>query len=287
MNILNFFHNIINTVFLIMLKNGSAPGRIKLLLTYLRITLKFVTLNNIIKIKPGIETIFGYKIKILNYLGFYRLFTDIFILKDYHIGNLDKGFIIDCGSNIGMSILFLKLYYPDSKILSFEPDEKVFAILKNNLETNNIKNVDLVNAGLYNREGKIKFYSSAEEDGALGSTMTKGLFEHDIEIKEKEVTAVKLSKYVNEPVDLLKMDIEGVEYVVLKDLSETGKLRFIKEIVMEYHYSNNNVENDLTSILNLLKDGGFRFVINSQMTPPYFMYKNKPFTLILYAYRYN
>ena len=38
--------------------------------------------------------------------------------------------ILDCGSNIGMSILFFKMLYPGARIIGFEPDPDTFEILR-------------------------------------------------------------------------------------------------------------------------------------------------------------
>jgi hypothetical protein len=35
-------------------------------------------------------------------------------------------FIIDCGSNIGLSIIYFKRQYPNARIIGFEPDPMIF-----------------------------------------------------------------------------------------------------------------------------------------------------------------
>jgi hypothetical protein len=55
---------------------------------------------------------------------------------------------------------------------------------------------------------------------------------------DKNVLALNcdlLSKYVDRPVDFLKLDIEGAEGLVFQDLVCADKLKFIKEIVIEFH----------------------------------------------------
>jgi tRNA1(Val) A37 N6-methylase TrmN6 len=56
-------------------------------------------------------------------------------------------YIIDCGSHIGISIMFFKKHYPDSTILSFEPDPDIFQLLKKNITINKLNNVTLINKG--------------------------------------------------------------------------------------------------------------------------------------------
>jgi FkbM family methyltransferase len=41
--------------------------------------------------------------------------------------------IIDCGGNIGLSVLYFKYLFPNSVITVFEPSPPVFEILKENI----------------------------------------------------------------------------------------------------------------------------------------------------------
>ena len=75
-----------------------------------------------------------YLIKFQNPQAF--LFSMIEIFKEniyFFEANNEKPLIIDCGSYIGTSILFFKIHYPDSRIISFEPDEENFKILSDNI----------------------------------------------------------------------------------------------------------------------------------------------------------
>ena len=56
-----------------------------------------------------------------------------------------------------------------------------------------------------------------------------------------------LSTYLTEPVDFLKMDIEGAEDQVLKDLNETGKLALVREIVLNTIITSLRVRTSLVS----------------------------------------
>ena len=37
-----------------------------------------------------------------------------------------KPYIVDCGANIGLSIIYFKQLFPNAEIVAFEPDEKIF-----------------------------------------------------------------------------------------------------------------------------------------------------------------
>ncbi|KKU91966.1 MAG: Methyltransferase FkbM family [Microgenomates group bacterium GW2011_GWA1_48_10] len=130
-------------------------------------------------------------------------------------------YIIDAGANVGSVTLELKKHYPQAKIVAIEPSPETFKILREN--TKDLKNVQLVNAALSNHRGKIKLFVSRTgpsffSDGPLRDTTVPSFWHKDKKIKIISVPAVLLSDYVKQPIDLLKMDIEGDETKVLKKL---------------------------------------------------------------------
>ena len=67
----------------------------------------------------------GYRVAYLGAWNIRYLFNETFVNAQYYFeSDNDWPTIIDCGSNIGMSVLFFKRLYPQSKIIAFEPDPK-------------------------------------------------------------------------------------------------------------------------------------------------------------------
>ena len=86
----------------------------------------------------------GYRIRITDGKSFYIQCKDEFIHQIYHFESARKDpFIIDGGSNIGVSILYFKQLYPAARIIGFEPDPAVFKMLEENLAVNGIENVNV------------------------------------------------------------------------------------------------------------------------------------------------
>lgn len=158
--------------------------------------------------------------------------------------------IIDCGTNIGLSIIYFNKLYPNSSIIGFEADPDLYKICQKNLETFKIKNVQLENVAVWNSEGVVNFKS----DNNLGGKITSESY-HE---KLVEVKAVKLSKYLDRKVDFLKIDIEGAEFEVLKECQE--HLYNVESLFLEYH-SNLNKEQQLDEILKIIKMAGFKYYI--------------------------
>ena len=64
--------------------------------------------------------------------------------------------------------------------------------------------------------------------------------------------------FLSKKVDFLKLDIEGAEYKVLKDVAEN--LNNVDKMFIEYHgsFAQNN---ELLEILELISNAGFKFYI--------------------------
>ena len=119
---------------------------------------------------------------------------------------LDKNkAIVDVGANIGNHTMFFSLFCPYSKIFSFEPYDKVRKVLENNIRMNKLKNIDVFPYAVGDKEGMCDLDKSP--GGWDGRTSVIG--GNSI----KMVTLDDILK--DEPVSLIKMDVEGYEYNVL------------------------------------------------------------------------
>lgn len=259
----------------------------RLLLTFLRLSAKYLLLVDLLHMNPEYESFFGYRIRVVDYSTFYSLFVSIFIEDEYSFKPDNKApLIIDCGSNIGMSVIYFKMNYPDSKIICFEPHAETFRILEENIKANNLKDVGLNNAAVFDREGMISLFSDADRFNVTGMSVTKRLMEKGRRLREDEVKSVLLSNYIEAPVDLLKIDVEGAEAAVFDELAARSMLGLIKEIIAEYHYNQKtNQDNKLGRLVNILERENFKYVIHDYLRPPFYKHKDKPYNLIIYAYK--
>jgi len=220
-----------------------------------------------------------------NYSTFYGLFRTIFVLKEYSFTAKKDPVIIDCGSNIGMSILYFKKYFPGAKITAFEPNPGAFLLLQKNISCNGLKDITAVNAALTDKETMVSFYVEKDDDFSLGSSLTNRLQVKGKEQEKITVRGVKLSSYVDTSVDLLKIDIEGSEQEVLEELDKEDKLRYVNEMIVEYHFDHMDTKNLLENVLEILHKNSFEYVIRSKKDAPLNLYKLKPYNLIIFAYK--
>jgi FkbM family methyltransferase len=182
--------------------------------------------------------------------SFVFMYEEIFKKNIYHFKSAtSRPFIIDCGANIGLSIIYFKRLYPDSTIIAFEPDPAIFAVLQQNINRTNLTDVSLINAALWSSETTLTFFQEGA-DGGFVSDKTGNI----------SVKAELLSKYITAEVDFLKMDIEGAEINVVKEI--TLHLKRVKNLFIEYH-SYAGKKQELDDLLKILSDSGFRYFLHN------------------------
>jgi FkbM family methyltransferase len=189
------------------------------------------------------------------------LINEIFLVREYgFVPDGDAPLILDCGSNIGISILFFKKLLPHARIIGFEPDQKTFELLSRNVAENRLSDVTLHNVAVASRDGEVTFFSNPQIPGFFLMSIVKGRFAGEAH----RVPCVTLSSFVQKPVDLLKMDIEGAEMDVMRELAASGALKNVKAIVMEYHH-HIRPEYRLLEMLQLLEENSFGYDVGSAL----------------------
>ena len=180
-------------------------------------------------------------------------FKELFVDGLYKFETHSKEAIIyDCGANIGMSCLYFKKLYPNAKIKAFEADPKIAKVLENNLAKNGVLNgIEIINSAVWIDEKGIEFSSEGADGGSIYGNENK--------IK---MSSIRLKEFLKkeEKVDMLKIDIEGAEYEVLKDCKDS--LYNVDNLFVEYH-SWNKTEQKLSEILEIFEKNGFRYYIES------------------------
>ncbi|MBS1737222.1 MAG: FkbM family methyltransferase [Bacteroidetes bacterium] len=193
------------------------------------------------------------KLKIVDIASFLFMKKEIFDLEIYKFhSKQEKPFIIDCGANIGLSVIYFKQLHPDSQIVAFEPDFEIFKVLKQNMDAFGFKDVQLIERACWNEETELLFLHEGADGG-------RKAFENERE-NIIRVKTDRLRNYLTQHVDFLKIDIEGAELVVLKDSADM--LKNVERIFVEYH-SFINEKQHLGDIIETLKDAGFRVHITA------------------------
>jgi len=207
------------------------------------------------------------------------LYREIFVELEYYFETTKKHpYVIDCGSNIGVSILFFKTIYPEAKIVGFEPATDSFKLLKRNIEINGLTDVTIHPFALGENEGRVKFFMEERPGGFVASTDRRRASE-----REETVEQVCLSNYIDRPVDLLKLDVEGAEREVLNDLVRNGCLEKVNQMIIEYHHHLDEDEDHFSEFLEHLEHNGFGYLLRSELGQNRTRGRFQDF--LIYAYR--
>lgn len=110
------------------------------------------------------------------------------------------------------------------RIVIFEPTKKYYKYLKNKYK--NDKKITIKNYGLYDLDCSKKLYLSGD-----GSSLFKKASSYEI-INLRDINSV-LKSY--KKIDLMSINIEGSEYALVKRLINTGLIKKIKYLQIQFH----------------------------------------------------
>ncbi len=186
------------------------------------------------------------------------VFEEIFVDRDYGVCDevIKKagvssagacGAVLDIGAHKGYFSIYASVLNGVVKIFAYEPEEKNFAVLKENLKMNRVKNVFAKNVAVTGNDGVCELFLS--EDSHNHSVISD-----DKSIVSRKVNCVSLQTIIEkhlvkegcEYIDLVKMDSEGAEFEILErvdnpvsggvnGLSGMEIFKKIKSFYIEYH----------------------------------------------------
>jgi FkbM family methyltransferase len=221
----------------------------------------------------------GYRFKAYSLATLAFLYREIFIDLDYYFPcSKQNPYIIDCGSNIGMGVLFFKTLYPQSTVVSFEPAPDSFQLLQQNVELNNLPNVQLNRSAVGRVSGTVEFFQEQQPGAVVASTNSQRVSGRKITVQQ-----VRLSDFIEREVDFLKLDVEGAEDGVMDELIEAKALRRIARMTIEYHHHIDSAKDHFSKFLARLEENGFGYQLKAQ---PGMGRKDAEFQdFLIYAYR--
>lgn len=175
-------------------------------------------------------------------------------------------FIIDGGANIGLSALYFKELYPDCRILAFEPDPDICAVLRTNLEMWQARDVEVINKALWSSQTTLEFQAEGADAGRVVSGEDSTGEDSTNEFAgASRVETVRLRDYLDRPVDFLKLDIEGAETEVVLDCAQS--LGNVANLFVEYH-SFAGRKQTLPDLLHAVREAGLRVHIHAPVQAP-------------------
>ncbi len=125
--------------------------------------------------------------------------------------------VLDVGAHCGQFALIASQSQPGVQVLAFEPDGDNAADLEHNLTANGLRNVQVRRVAVADRGGQLPLYSDDETFGFSDHSLARGatVFTGRVETVEAIVLDSLLAE-LEQPVCLIKMDIEGAELLALR-----------------------------------------------------------------------
>lgn len=179
-----------------------------------------------------------------------------------------RAFMVDVGANIGAWTLMMAKAPGLPKVLAFEPGARTFTKLQENVRRNRLSNVELRQAAVSDRAGVLRFQDSRTASvfnrikpsepakGEASGRSMEGSLEYD-------VPSISLDEMLLErdeiQVDLMKIDVEGLEPLVLRGMRQLLNKKRVLRIYIELDPENLRVFGfTLNDIIDPLFNSGFR-----------------------------
>jgi FkbM family methyltransferase len=168
--------------------------------------------------------------------------------------------IVDLGAYMGDSLFYFALRYPKSIIHGYEASPRTHAVAKYNIKVNNLQDrIKLFNEAVTDKKGFVEFVDDFSLVSAI-SDYFESLGKYTQNSVKVRVPSVDLPTVIHriEKADLLKVDIEGSEYLVFKNFDENLS-RKVHSILIEFHKINNSWKN-AEKLIDRFQSLGYRIL---------------------------
>lgn len=147
---------------------------------------------------------------------------------------------VDVGANWGyFTLLGAHLVGSTGHVLSLEPDPRLFSLLRDAVDRNQLRQVIALQVAAADTRGTLRLAGFDEAGGNFGVSRllpTGGDAALCFEVVAEPLDAV-LQQHSIEIVDLMKIDIEGAEAIALQGLEESLLRHRVKRVLIELHPS--------------------------------------------------
>ena len=171
--------------------------------------------------------------------------------KDYNL--------IDVGSNVGIYSLYYASLNLNNTVYSFEPDPSSFNNFLKNISLNNLSNISPFLYALSDKSGIARFNYSLFRPGAGAGSLNS---EYKFYKARKKISLFNYLEtrclddfFDNELIagdSILKIDVDGPEFQVLRGAKNGLMSGKIKSICIEINYENEDQLNEITKFLTNL-----------------------------------
>jgi len=176
----------------------------------------------------------------------------------------------DIGANIGLYSIYNALKNKNSTTISFEPSSSNLRVLTRNISINNLeKNIKLFSMPLSNKENVFQVINESDflEGGSLNTFGEKYNFEgKQFEPKMKyslfgtSINYLIENKILEIP-DYIKIDVDGIEHLILEGANKYLKSEKIKSLSIEI---NEKFKDQYNNVVSIMKENDFKILHKKQ-----------------------
>lgn len=163
---------------------------------------------------------------------------------------------IDVGANIGVYSLLAASKISRGRIFAFEPSMHSLPRLYENISINNLTNIIQVSEKVVSDRVGYQYFNISNMSDYNHIAYLK---EEDVGIK---IPSISLDKFISEKklsqIKLIKIDVEGVEFLVLKGLQKNLAAKKVDILIVEItEWTSNRFGFSPEQVFNYLKNYGF------------------------------
>jgi FkbM family methyltransferase len=174
---------------------------------------------------------------------------------------IDDLHIIDCGANIGLTTIVFKQNFPKSKIISLEPEPGNYTQLCKNVALNNNGDICLLNIGVWYEKTTLKTNTNFRDGKNWSFALTAEGHEPATGIQVDSLKNIAASQGWNR-IDVLKIDIEGSEFALLRNIDKWQEIwKTVRIVSIEVHEE----VGSLFEIAEILWTSGFKLEIDGEL----------------------
>ena len=194
----------------------------------------------------------------------FLILHEIYVQGAYSFSTFDHAVVLDIGMNVAYASLYFASMDNVVAVLGYEPFEPTFRQAQLNLEMNPAlsRKVETVNRGVssrtvrcqtlydYGNKAHMKVAAVSPEDREDSPLRPAGA---EVAVDLEDADAIVRTSRDRFPHCALvaKIDCEGMEYEILERLAETGSLRALSILVIEWH------ARGPSALIELLRQNGF------------------------------
>ena len=169
----------------------------------------------------------------VSHYGTYEKLEAKIMEEKIQVGNI----VVDIGANIGLHTLNMaRIVGNTGQVFAFEPDPSNFKILGKNVKVNNYKNIILEQKAVGDKHGRATLYH-ADNPGMhriFPQTKARRGLSGQVQVKLTSLDKYFIDSNLVDKINFIKIDVEGLEFSVLKGMENILKNNKKIKILFEF-----------------------------------------------------